>query len=192
VPSPAEVLLVVQRKAVEGFSATRAGRRRAVHRGGAPDLHRVPRRQWGSGDRHRAQFRRRLVSVSAAAGPEPAPVGRRLARGHGPGHLGQPALHGLCRIRALDTARDARRPGRRRGRARDPVPASRSGPGGGAVADAGTPGDRVRRDLHPGPVAPPLPRGRRTGGAASGRAETDPGQARVRPAQDGPMWILPA
>ncbi len=85
----------------------------------------------GKGDRAIANGLNRdgdPVSVGAAAGPEPAPAGRRLAGQHGAGDLGEPALHRLRVLRAVDQARDAARPGRRGGRARDPVPPGQPGP----------------------------------------------------------------
>jgi hypothetical protein len=70
------------------------------------------------------------LPVGEPTGAEPAPEARRLAGQHGPGDLGESALHRLRGVRPLDQS-------------------------GGAFADAGTSGDRVRGRVHSSPVASP-------------------------------------
>jgi hypothetical protein len=59
----------------------------------------------------------------------------------------EPALHGLCVLRSLGSARDAARPGRRGGRTRDAVPAGGTG-SNRAITQAGASDDHLSRGLH--------------------------------------------
>ena len=67
----------------------------------------------GNGDRAIATgLNRNGISCPSARRPDqnPAPARRRMARQHHPGHLGEPALHRLCVLRAVVEARDSDRP----------------------------------------------------------------------------------
>lgn len=118
------------------------------------------------------------MPVGAQAGSEQAPVRGRLAGQHGAVDRGEPAVHRLRVLRALDAAGDAVGPGGRGGRERRAVPSSSAG-ARCPLAQACAPGNHLGGGLHAGSAAAPFQSRWWTPDRAENRAVCARGQAPV-------------